>query len=113
MDRLAIARALGETGDLLALTGEEPFRARAYQRGARVLEGLSDADFERLLAQNQLTTLAGIGRGLGLVIGDLAKSGRSAALEKVRGSLPGGALELSRIPHLGLKKIRALHRALG
>ena len=50
MDRLGIARALGETADLLALTGEEPFRARAYQRGARVLEALSDADFGRLLA---------------------------------------------------------------
>jgi DNA polymerase (family 10) len=113
MDRLAIARALGETADLLALTGEEPFRARAYQRGARVLEALSDADFERLLAQNRLTTLAGIGRGLALVIGDLARSGRSSALEQVRGALPGGARELSRIPSLGLKKIRALHQALG
>jgi DNA polymerase (family X) len=113
MDRLAIARALSETADLLALTGEEPFRARAYQRGARVLEGLSDADFERLLAQSRLTTLAGIGRGLALVIGDLAQSGRSSTLEQVRGLLPGGARELSRIPHLGLKKIRALHRSLG
>ena len=113
MDRLAIARALGETADLLALTGDEPFRARAYQRGARVLESLSDADFTRLLAQNRLTTLAGIGRGLALVIGDLARGDRSPTLEKVRGSLPGGARELSQIPNLGLKKIRALNRALG
>ena len=113
MDRLAIARALGETADLLALTGEEPFRARAYRRGARVLEALGDADFERLLTENRLTTLAGIGRSLALVIGDLARTDRSPALEQVRGSLPGGARELSRIPHLGLKKIRALHRALG
>jgi len=78
MDRLGIARALGETADLLALTGEEPFRARAYQRGARVLEALSDADFGRLLAEGRLTTLAGIGRGLAVVIGDLARSGRSS-----------------------------------
>jgi len=113
MDRLGIARALGETADLLALTGEEPFRARAYQRGARVLEALSDADFGRLLAEGRLTTLAGIGRGLAVVIGDLARSGRSSALEQVRGALPGGARELSRIPNLGLKKIRALHQALG
>jgi DNA polymerase (family 10) len=113
MDRLAIARALAETADLRGLTGEEPFRARAYRRGARVLEGLTDADFERLLAENRLTTLAGIGRGLALVVGDLARHSRSSTLETVRGSLPGGARELSRIPHLGLKKIRALHSALG
>jgi DNA polymerase (family 10) len=113
MDRLGIARALGETADLLALTGEEPFRARAYQRGARVLEALSDADFGRLLSEGRLTTLAGIGRGLAVVIGDLARSGRSTALEQVRGALPGGTRELSRIPNLGLKKIRALQQALG
>ena len=113
MNRLAIARALAETADLLALTGEEPFRARAYQRGARTLEGLNDADFERLLAENRLTALAGIGRGLALVIGDLARGNQSATLDRIRGALPGGARELSRIPHLGLKKIRALHHALG
>jgi DNA polymerase (family 10) len=113
MDRLGIARALGETADLLALTGEEPFRARAYRRAARVLESLPDADLDRLLAQDRLTTLVGIGRGLARVIGDLARSGRSTTLEQVRGALPGGARELSRIPNLGLKKIRALHQALG
>jgi len=56
MNRPAIARALRETADLLALTGGEPFRARAYERGARVLERLDDADFERLVAEGRLTT---------------------------------------------------------
>ena len=44
MDNKAIANILYETADLLALTGREPFRARAYERGARVLEGLSEGD---------------------------------------------------------------------
>lgn len=113
MDRLAIARALRETADLLALTGREPFRARAYERGARVLEGLSEPDFERVVAEGRLTTLAGIGQGLAAVIGDLRGTGRSETLEKVRGSLPAGARELGRIPSLGLRKIQALHAALG
>ena len=113
MDRLAIARALGQTADLLALTGREPFRARAYERGARVLERLTDGDFERVVAEGRLTTLAGIGRGLAAVIGDLARGGRSATLENLHASLPAGAGELGRIPHLGLRKIQALHAALG
>ena len=113
MDRLAIARALSETADLLALTGQEPFRARAYERGARVLERLEDTDFERLVAEKRLTRLAGIGRGLAAVIHDLARGARSETLEQLRGALPAGAHELSRIPHLGLEKIRALHEALG
>ena len=113
MNRLAIARALSETADLLALTGREPFRARAYERGARVLERLGDADFARLVAERRLTTLAGIGQGLAAVIGDLADAGRSETLEKVRHGLPAGAGELARIPGLGLRKIQALHDALG
>ena len=113
MDRLAVARALSETAELLALTGREPFRARAYERGARVLQGLSDQDFTRLVAERRLTTLAGIGRGLAAVIADLAAGGRSETIEKVRGSLPVGARELGRIPNLGLRKIQALHAALG
>ena len=113
MNRLAIARALRETADLLALTGREPFRARAYERGARVLEGLSEPDFERVVAEGRLITLAGIGQGLAAVIGDLRGTGRSETLEKVRGSLPAGARELGRVPSLGLRKIQALHAALG
>jgi DNA polymerase (family X) len=113
MDRLAIARALGQTAGLLALTGREPFRARAYERGARVLERLTDQDFERIVAEGRLTTLAGIGRGLAAVIGDLARGGQSATLDKLRAALPAGAGELGRIPHLGLRKIQALHAALG
>lgn len=113
MDCLAIARAFSETADLLALTGQEPFRARAYERGARVLARLSDKDLKRLVAEARLTTLAGIGRGLAAVIGDLASSGRSETLEKVQGSLRPGARELGRIPSLGLRKIQVLHAALG
>jgi DNA polymerase (family X) len=113
MDRLAIARALGQTADLLALTSREPFRARAYERGARVLERLTDGEFERVVAEGRLTTLAGIGRGLAAVIGDLARGGRSETLEKIRTALPVRAGELARIPHLGLRKIQALHAALG
>jgi DNA polymerase (family 10) len=113
MNRLAIARALGETADLLALTRREPFRARAYERGARVLERLGDADFERLVAEARLITLAGIGQGLAAVIADLVRDGRSETLEKVRGALPTGARELARVPNLGLRKIQALQAALG
>ena len=113
MDRLAIARALAETADLLALTGGEPFRARAYERGAHVLERLSDEELARLVAEDRLTTLTGIGRGLAGVIRDLARGGRSATLEELRGAVPAGAGALSKIPGLGLQKIRALQAALG
>ena len=111
-DRLMIARALREMATLLEVTGREPFRARAYTRGAEALERL-DADLGRLVEERRLTELAGIGPGLAAMISELHRTGRSQALEEQRQRVPAVALELRRIPRLGLTKIAALHDALG
>jgi DNA polymerase (family 10) len=112
LDRLAMARALREMASLLSLVGEEPFKAKAYERGARVLERL-DADVARLVDDHRLTELEGIGPGLAAAITELHLTGQLRALETLRDRLPPGALELSRVPGLGLDKIVAIHRALG
>ncbi len=62
-DRLTIARALREISRLLAVKGENPFRARAYERGARALESLPD-DLDERLAGGTLTGTPGIGPAL-------------------------------------------------
>ena len=41
LDKFAVARALREIGSLLELEGENPFKVRAYETGARALEGLA------------------------------------------------------------------------
>jgi len=111
-DRLTIARALREMAGLLDASGQETFKARAYARGAEVLERL-DADLGELVARRRLTTLQGIGPALAAMITDLYQTGRSQTLEDQRQRVPAIALELSRIPRLGLDKIAALHAALG
>jgi len=97
---------------LLDASGQETFKARAYARGAEVLERL-DADLGDLVDRRRLTTLPGIGPALAAMITDLYQTGRSPTLEEQRERVPAGALELSRIPRLGLDKIAALHAALG
>jgi len=47
---------------LLEVAGQEPFRARAYARGAEALERL-DADLGRLVEERRLTEVSGIGPG--------------------------------------------------
>src|SRR5215510_10252006 len=106
-DRLTIARALREMAGLLDASGRETFKARAYARGADVLERL-DADLGELVARRRLTTLPGIGPALAAMITELYQTGRSQALEAQRQRVPAVALELSRIPRLGLDKIAAL-----
>ncbi len=97
---------------LLAVSGQEPYKARAYARGAEVLERL-DADLGELVEARRLTTLPGIGSALAAMITELYQTGRSQALEEQRQRVPAVALELSRIPRLGLDKIAVLHEALG
>src|SRR5207249_2352010 len=111
-DRLTIARALREMAGLLDASGQETFKARAYARGAEVLERLC-ADLGELVERSRLTTLPGIGPALAAMITDLSRTGRSQALEEQRQRVPAAAVELSKIPRLGLDKIAALHAALG
>jgi DNA polymerase (family X) len=111
-DRLTIARALREMAELLAASGQEPFKARAYLRGAEVLERL-DADLGALVNARRLTTLPGIGSALAAMITELYQTGRSQTLEEQRQRVPPFVLELSRVPRLGLDKIAVLHDKLG
>jgi DNA polymerase (family X) len=112
MDRLAIARALREIGLLLELRGENPFKARAYERGARALEALG-ADLAPLVADGRLTELPGIGAALAGTIRELHLTGRSEQLDRLRAALPPGVIELSQVPGLSVPRIAALHQALG
>ena len=53
LDKFAVARALREIGALLELEGENPFKVRAYENGARAVEGLAE-DLGALVAADRL-----------------------------------------------------------
>src|SRR5262245_43605891 len=98
-DRFAIARALREIGQRIALAPESYQRARAYERAARVLEDF-EGDLAPLIESGQLTALPGIGSSLSAVITELYRTGQSSLLERLRRSTPAGVLELRRVPGL-------------
>jgi DNA polymerase (family 10) len=112
MDRFAVAAVLREIGALLELQGGNPFKARAYERGARALEAFT-GDIETLVSERRLTSLPGVGTALAGTIAEVQGTGRSEQLDRLRRQLPPGILELSQVPHLTLPRIRALHEALG
>ena len=58
MDKDEVAAVLLEIGTLLELKGENPFKTRAYQNGARILEGLTEP-LEKIVAENRLGELKG------------------------------------------------------
>jgi len=112
MDKFAIARALREIGALLELDGENPFKVRAYENGARALEGLTE-DVGALVAAGRLTELAGVGDALAKKIAELHLGGTTELLDRLRAKHPPGTLELLHVPELGPKKAAALQAALG
>jgi DNA polymerase (family 10) len=111
-DRFYIAAALREIGRLLAVKGENPFKAQAYERAADTLERL-DQDIGILVESRRLTAISGVGTALAAVIEEIYRTGHSATLERLRAEMPPGVLELSKVPGVSLKKIVALYEGLG
>ncbi|MEO7597723.1 MAG: DNA polymerase/3'-5' exonuclease PolX [Opitutus sp.] len=113
MTKNEIADVLTEIGLLLELKGENPFKVRAYQAGARVLESLEEAELSRLIATNELLTVKGIGDALAKKVTELHQTGKLEFLEKLKASVEPGLVELLDIPSLGPKKIKLLFDQLG
>jgi DNA polymerase (family 10) len=112
MTNQQIARILNETAAMLDLTGENPFRSRAYRNAARVIERLEERAAE-LLARGTLTEVPGIGAGLEAQIRALVETGSFALRDELRASVPPGLGQLLRIKGLGVQKARVLWQELG
>jgi DNA polymerase (family 10) len=111
-DRFAIAAALQEIGTLLELKGGQYFKARAYKLGARSMAEVTE-DLGRLIKENRLTFVKGIGYALAKQIEELYTTGESSFLNQLRGEMPAGVVQLSSVRGLSVKKIQQLHQALG
>lgn len=112
MDARQIADALDELADLSDLSGESPFKSRAYRKAAEVLRGLRE-DLGALIESGRLKEMPGIGDAIFEKAGTLHKTGRHPTLEKFRAAVPPGLRDLLRLPGLGPKKVIALHKELG
>ena len=111
-DKYAIAAALQEIGTRLELKGGEYFKARAYKLGARSIAEVSE-DLGKLIKENRLTFVKGIGFALAKQIEQLYTSGESSMLNDLRAQMPPGVVELSNVRGLSMKKVEQLHQALG
>jgi DNA polymerase (family 10) len=112
MDAATVAEALREIALLLELKGENPFKIRAYQNGARAVESRA-AELATLVAEGRLGEVPGLGEALQEKITTLFQTGRLPFLEALRAEFPPGFLELLQIPGLGPKKAIRLRDALG
>ncbi len=112
MDKGRIAEILSEIGTLLELKGEIIFKTRAYANAARALEGLNEP-LDKLIAEDRLGDIKGIGEALQKKITELAATGKLAYYDELKASIPPGLLEMLQIQGLGPKKVKALNDNLG
>src|SRR5690348_2608623 len=111
MQKPAIRQALEELASYLELSGENPFKVRAFENAARAI-GNYAGDVAEAAASGALADVKGIGKGTLEVVRELISTGRSADLESLRGTVPRGLVEMLRVPGLGVAKIRQLHETL-
>ena len=107
MEKNDIAGVLDEIATFMELTGENPFKIRAYSAGARILENLTE-DLGELIESGKLADIPGLGEALVDKITTLRRDGVLPFHQKLKASIPAGLLEVMQIPGLGPKKVRAL-----
>ncbi len=109
MDQQDIAKILDEMGDLLELSEENPFKARAYYRGAQALRENQGCRLDDVEA---LQELPGIGSSLAHLICELERNQESSLYRELKGKVPGEFRKLLHIPGLGPKTIRLILKEL-
>jgi DNA polymerase (family X) len=111
-ERFDIAADLRTIARLLEIKGENPFKTQAYERGASAIEN-HQGDFDTLVKTGRLKEIPGIGTALAAIIEEIYHTGECWMLQQLLEGMPPGVIELSAVPGLNLKKIIALHDALG
>ena len=113
MEKQGTAKILEEIAVLLELKGENPFKSRAYYNAARTVEMIGEEELERLVREDRLQDVSGIGTALNDKLKDLILHGTLPYYEELKASVPEGLLEILKVPGLGSRKVRTLYDMLG
>ena len=112
MDRRQVARVLEEMAAMLEIKGENPFKVRAYENGARAILGMQE-DLGEAVRSGTLRQVPGIGAGLSSNIETLVRTGSLPYYEELKAAFPPGLRECIRVPGFSPRKARQVFDALG
>lgn len=112
MDNKEYARILKEISILRQIRGDNHFKIRAYENGARAIENLADP-LESLMDEGDITQIEGIGKSLAKELESLRETGVSSVHQELLVELDPGLLDLMKIQGLGPKRIKMLYDELG
>lgn len=111
-DKFKVANILKELGIMLEILGENPFKIRAYENAAEIIEKLP-GDLEELVHTGKLIKIEGIGPAISKKITTIIETDNLPKLDEVKNSIPSGLLQMLSIPQLTPRKINLLWEKLG
>ena len=107
-----VARVLATLATMLEIDGANPFRTRAYQEAARVLDALPEPVARLAGEEGALEALPGIGKDLAQKIRDVLATGSTAVYDELQKKYPLELVRLTELQGLGAKRVRVLHDEL-
>ncbi len=111
MKNLEVAQIFRNIAKILEIKNDNPFKIRAYERGAQNIEGLT-RDLEDFIKSDTLTEIPGVGRDLSGKIKEFDKTGKIKMFEDLKKTIPAGLLDLLNIPSIGPKTAGLLYEKL-
>lgn len=107
-----VARALHNVAAMLEITGDNPFRIRAFENGAAAIEDLSD-DLQTLVDNGELLEVRGIGKSIFADVKSMLETGTFDEYERLKKKVPASVLEMLRVSGMGPKKVKTVYDKLG
>ncbi len=106
-----VARILTFMGQLLEISGGDPFKVRAYSRAAQEIERVASPVTE--MSEEDLVALRGVGHQIAQKIREIAEIGTFRELNDLKATIPDSLIELLELDGVGPKTIHVLWKKLG
>ncbi len=117
MENREIAAVFEEISNLMKIIQDDPkwtFKAAAYDRAKRAIEGLPERLEDIARDPNRkLTDIPGIGEDLAKKIIELAETGKSKYHQEQLAKVPASLLELLQLQTVGPQKVRLFYKQAG
>ncbi len=113
MENRSIAQLLGETADLLEISGGDSFRIRSYRRAAEAVEQSTTQLASLVDDPKQLLEIPGIGKGMAANIQEMVAHGSMKLRDELLARYKPTMLEMLKLPGMGPKSVALMWEALG
>lgn len=107
-----LGRRLAEVAQLLRAKGENPFKVRAYRRGAETIAGLGESVADMVRDGRDVTRYPGIGKGIAAALREIVFSGKLGQTEMLLTEVTPEMAALTEHPKLDPDRVRRTYKKL-